>query len=282
MTPPDTCFPRPRAHAARLGRALLAWMCAGALLLTLVGCAHPAAQDELVFRRPVVLLGEVHDNPAQHALRLKAFEHWLAEGGRPALVMEQFDRDRQGEIDRLRASASPPDADAVIAAAGGPGWQWPFYRPFVALALRYDLPLVAANVSRDEARQVMRQGLAASGFDAAVPEPLLSTLAEHIEASHCGMLDAPAARRMALAQVARDQAMARAVEAHAARGVLLLAGNEHVRSDLGVPRWLSPATRQRSESIGLLETGNPDAEGFDRVLRTEPAARPDPCRGLRR
>jgi uncharacterized iron-regulated protein len=35
----------------------------------------------------VVLLGEVHDNAAQHALRLRAFEALLAKGARPVLAL---------------------------------------------------------------------------------------------------------------------------------------------------------------------------------------------------
>ena len=124
----------------------------------------------------------------------------------------------------------------------------------MALALQHGLPIVAANVSRDEARRVMREGLQACGFSAAVPPDVLQALAQDIEDSHCGLIDAPTARRMALAQVARDQAMAAAVEQHAERGVLLLAGNGHVRTDAGVPRWLSPEVRARSEAIGLLES----------------------------
>ena len=254
---------------------------AAVLLGLLAACAH-APPPPLRFEQPVVLLGEVHDNPAQHALRLQAFEAALADGARPALVMEQFDRERQGVIDELRARTPAPDADAVIAAAGGPGWQWSYYKPFVALALQNGLPIVAANVSRDDARRIMRAGLQASGFDAAVAPDILEALAADIEGSHCGMIKADTARRMALAQVARDQSMAAAVERHAARGVLLLAGNGHVRTDAGVPRWLTPATRARSESIGLLEQGDPESGPFDRVVVTEAHERGDPCRGMRR
>jgi uncharacterized iron-regulated protein len=236
----------------------------------------------LRLEQPVVLLGEVHDNAVQHALRLQAFEALLAGGARPALVMEQFDRERQPVIDALRAQSPPHDADTLIAAAGGAGWQWQFYQPFVALALQHGLPIVAANVSREDARQVMAAGLQASGFDANVAPDLLQSLAADIEDSHCGLIDDATARRMALAQVARDQAMAAAVDRHAERGVLLLAGNGHVRTDAGVPRWLAPATRAKSEAIGLLEEGARERGHYDRVVLTAAQERTDPCEGMRR
>ncbi len=271
-------FPRLRGHrVAASATALLA-----ALLAVTVGCANPPPQAELRLEQPVVLLGEVHDNAVQHALRLQAFETLLASGARPALVMEQFDRERQPAIDALRAQSSAPDADALIAAAGGSGWQWSFYRPFVALALQHGLPIVAANVSRDDARKVMGAGLKAHGFSDAVAPEVLQALAADIEGSHCGMINAATANRMALAQVARDQAMAAAVERHADRGALLLAGNGHVRTDAGVPLWLTPATRARSEAIGLLERGASGRGQYDRVLLTAAQERPDPCAGLRR
>jgi len=261
-------------------------LAAAALLVAMqalaVGCANAPAQPELRLQQPVILLGEVHDNAVQHALRLQAFEALLAGGARPALVMEQFDRERQPVIDGLREKSPPPDADALIAAAGGAGWEWRFYRPFVALALEHGLPIVAANVSRDDARQVMAAGLQASGFDADVAPDLLQSLAADIEDSHCGLIDDATARRMALAQVARDQSMAAAVDRHAERGVLLLAGNGHVRTDAGVPRWLDPATRAKSEAIGLLEEGARERGRYDRVWRTAAQARADPCAGMRR
>lgn len=248
---------------------LLGVVCLGA-------CA--TAPPPPAFERPVVLLGEVHDHPQQHALRLAAFDAWLAAGARPALLMEQLDAPRQPDIDRLRAQGA--DAAAIVRAVGGPGWHWPFYVPFIERALRHGLPIVAVNLPREGARAVMRNGLAAEGFDAGVAEPVLAAQATLIEASHCGMVDATMARRMAQAQVARDQLMARAVHAHAGRGVLLLAGNGHVRTDLGVPIWLGTATRARAEAIGVLEEGD-TTRAFDRIVRTAPHPRPDPCEAMR-
>jgi len=247
-----------------------------AAVLVLAACA---AAPPLQLRQPVVLLGEVHDNAAQHALRLQAFRALLDSGARPALAMEQLDRDKQPALDALLAGQPTPEA--VIAAAGGPSWNWDFYRPFIALALQHGLPIVAANVPREETRRIMKEGLAATGFDASVPASVLEAQAADIEASHCGMLDAATAGQMALAQVARDQFMARVLQQHAGRGVVLLAGNGHVRTDVGAPLWLPPAVRQRSEAIGVLEQGD-DSPAFDRRVYTAPQPRPDPCARMRR
>jgi uncharacterized iron-regulated protein len=264
--------------------------CVMSLLLSALGaCSHqPSTQrvDELPLSQPLLLFGEVHDNAIQHAERLRAFQALLARGARPALAMEQLDRDRQGAIDALLRRTPAPGVDEIIAAGApaGPGWDWAFYRPFLMLAMQYGLPIVAANVSRDDARQVMRDGLAATGFDPAVPADLLAAHGRDIVASHCGMVDAPTAQRMALAQVARDQFMARALQAHAARGVVLLAGNGHVRNDLGAPRWLPAALRASSQTVGWLEEGADPAErsAFDSVRITPVQVRPDPCAGMRK
>ena len=251
---------------------------AAAALLLLAGCASNAVSPAtLTFQRSVVLLGEVHDNPQQHVLRATAFRAHVAAGARPALLMEQFDRQHQAAID-----AAPRTAEGVIAAGqGGPGWKWDFYKPFIDVALQYGLPIVAANVGRDEARRVMREGLAATGFIADIPPEVSGTLARAIVASHCGMVDEATAGRMALAQVARDQHMARSLTTHAGRGAVLLAGNGHVRTDVGAPRWLDAAIRARSEAIGVLEEGD-TTMAFDRRVFTPPQPRPDPCAVMRR
>ena len=70
------------------------------------------------------------------------------------------------------------------------------------------------------------------------------------------------------------------VERNAQRGVLLLAGNGHVRTDVGAPRWLSAATRARSEAVGVLEDGDPTT-AFDRLAFTPAQPRPDPCDAFR-
>ena len=268
-----------RALAAR---PLLSLLCA---TLLLPGCASTVPGPSLL------LLGEVHDNAAQHALRLQRLEALLASGARPALLMEQFDRERQADINQLLQTVpamdtggaerdGPVDALVQLGRQAGAGWDWPLYRPYLHLALQYRLPVVAANVSRTDARLVMQQGLAARGFDAAVPADIQTAQAAAIVQSHCGQVDLATAGRMALAQVARDQFMARSISAHADRGVLLLAGNGHVRKDVGAPRWLPASLQARSQAVGYLETGDPAAAAFDVVVFTAAQPRSDPCASM--
>ena len=268
----------PQARSRRLAdlRGLLLLLASA-----LVGAAIPAAPTWRAPPGQALLLGEVHDNAAQHGLRQQALAELLAQGDRPALLMEQFDREQQAAIDAaVQRSALLPLAERVTAvlAVGGqsPGWQWDLYRPYIALALQHGLPIVAANVSRTEGRRIVQLGLAATGWQNTVPEDIFRAQTAAIEASHCGQVDAALAARLGRAQLARDQFMAQQIERHAARGVVLLAGNGHVRSDIGVPRWLPPELRARSRSVGFLEPGD-DVSVYDSAVLTPAQARTDPC-----
>ena len=242
----------------------------------------------------IVLLGEVHDNAAQHRLRLDLLREAFAAGWRPAIAMEQFDVERQADIDRARRER-PRDAQHVISQAttptgdarSGEGWNWAFYRPYVTLALEYDVPLLAANLSNADTRRIVRGGLAARfeperltalGLDLAIAPDWQQAQEREIDRGHCGALPPTLWPRMAQAQFARDAVMADLLRQHAEQGIVLLAGNGHVRRDIGVPRWLGTEA-SRLFTVGLLErddTGTP-ADAFDATLRTEAADRPDPC-----
>ena len=120
-----------------LPRGSLRGLFAAGLVAAMAACSTPAAVEPWQQRlagRSVVLLGEVHDSAEQHRLRLETLRRAFAAGWRPAIVMEQFDRERQTDIDRARRER-PGDAQHVIdlgatpwPRAGG-GWQWDFYRP---------------------------------------------------------------------------------------------------------------------------------------------------------
>ncbi len=259
--------------------------------LVVGGCAHLADRpspsyrlDQAVRSQPIVLMGEVHDNAEQHRLRAEALRALLETGARPALLMEQFDRERQDDLDRVLARPGITPDDVIAAATTGDpamqGWSWPLYRPYLALAITYRLKVVAVNVSRADTRRIVQDGLGSQGFDASVPSDIRAPQSEAIVEGHCGMIDATLAAKMSDAQVARDQFMAREIEAYP-EGAVLLAGNGHVRMDIGVPRWLPATTRAHSVAIGLLEADDPNTSAFDVAILTPAQARPDPCEAMR-
>jgi uncharacterized iron-regulated protein len=269
------------------------------LLLALCACTSTATHRDWQSRLSgdaIVMLGEVHDNAEQHRLRLERVRRAFAAGWRPAIAMEQFDREHQADIERARR-ARPKDVQYLLElaaprdAAGG-GWNWTFYRPFVALALEYDVPLIAVNVSRADADKIVKDGYAAVfDSDALLSLGLNATIApeweraqeREIDVGHCHQLPPSLLPAMARAQFARDAAMAAALRANAGQGLVLLAGNGHVRRDIGVPRWLGPALRSRVFSVGYLEKGDTATPGeFDAVVITAAASRPDPCLTLRK
>ena len=266
----------------------------------LSACATPSPPwTSRLSGNTLALLGEVHDNAAQHRLRLDLLRRAFEAGWRPAIAMEQFDVDRQADIERARRER-PRDAQHLIELATtlaprpGAGWSWAFYRPYVALALEYNVPLLAANLSTADARRIVREGLGAAfdaprlvalGLDRAVAADWQQAQEREIDRGHCGALPAVMWPRMAQAQLARDAVMADVLRRHATPGgVVLLAGNGHVRRDLGVPRWLAGTEwPSRLFVLGLLEhddTQTPPG-AFDATLRTETAERPDPCAELR-
>lgn len=254
--------------------------------------ASPEVLSAALATRRSALLGEVHDNGGQHALRLAALKLHIAAGARPAIAFEQFDRERQPDIDRLRIE-QPGNAGAIVA-LGAPGWNWRHYLPFVQLALDYGLPMIAVNLSRNDAMRVGNEGWnavfepsdrVALGLDR-LPPKLIAGHERAVARGHCDLLPQGAVAALARAQIARDIVMARAIAPYVENGVVLLAGNGHVRKDIGVPIWLTPRQRATATSIGLIERdGAPPIEvleeQFDAAVLTDTAERPDPCAPLR-
>lgn len=240
------------------------------------------------------LLGEVHDHPAHHTLRAGL----LAKLAPAEVFFEQFDREHDGAL--REAQSASADADALAKAGRlDKGWRWPLHRPLVETALAARMPVRAANLSTADTRRIAKAG--ALGAEDA---PLMEVLARAqwseardramraaIIDSHCGMLPGRAAPGMALAQRARDAAIAQALSG-SGEAVVLIAGNGHVHRDLGVPAYL-PRDAE-TLSLGLLETrpGETDprdyargADGgpaYDAIWFTAPHPRPDPCEAFRK
>jgi uncharacterized iron-regulated protein len=269
--------------AARFLICGLAWLASA--------CASGGVALAEALRAPrFVLLGEVHDNAVQHRERAELLRALLADGRSSVVVFEQMERSRDADI-----AAAPRDADAVADAGrlDRAAWRWPLHKPLVDAALAAGATVRGANLARDEVRAIVRDGIAAAPADlraalaadtawgAAQESALRAALAD----GHCGALPADRLPPMALAQRARDAAFALAMlDVPAPARVVLIAGNGHVRRDIGVPHYLRAAGVAPSDivAVGFIEKGDPDGARFDSVRVTERAERPDPCAAFRR
>jgi uncharacterized iron-regulated protein len=259
--------------------------------------AAPFPWEDRLNGNAIVLLGEVHDNALHHRLRLEVLRRAFEAGWRPAIAMEQVDREHQVDIERARMER-PLDADYLIEKAApehgksSNGWNWDYYRPYVALALQYGVPLLAANLSRHDAQKIVELGYSGVFDDATEhllgldrQRPALQAVQENeIDVGHCHALPRALLPAMARTQLARDAVMAGVLREHDAQGVVLLAGDGHTRRDIGVPTWLEPAVLARVFTVGFLERDDPapPASAFDAVVTTDAAPRSDRCATLRR
>lgn len=319
------------AHEVEIAmRNRIARTCAALLvLLAAAGCALPEPvahreapriwdvraqrfvdERELVdalARARYALLGERHDNPLHHAVRARLIAAIAATGNRPAVVFEQFAREHD---DALRLAQDAGGDAETLADAGRldrTSWEWPLHKPLLDAALAVPLPVRAGNLSRRELRDDLAGRIAAQTGPAWIvrlratrwTEAQEKQLEDDIVDGHCGKLPDTVVPRIALAQRARDAAMAQALVDHATpTGAILIAGNGHVRADVGVPVYLRAPGLAGSDGnvvgVGFVEAGSRDANapgfprraaaahpGFDYLWFTPGVARDDPCSRMR-
>lgn len=249
----------------------------GALL-----CAMPAAAELAGWRYSwIIVLGEVHDNPAHHRNQAQ-----LVAAIKPAaLVFEMLSPEQVAEtmgVDRT-------DALALGTALGWKDAGWPdfaMYAPIFAAAP--DAILIGAALPEGAIISALDTSAAAVfGADAAnfgliplAPEDQAAREAEQSEA-HCGALPSEMLSGMVEVQRLRDAHFARvtlaALETYGER-VVLITGSGHARNDIGVPAALRAARPDvRVFSVGQYESDpGPDAP-YDAIVWTAPVDRPDPC-----
>jgi len=249
-----------------------------------------------------VLLGEQHDNPDHHRLQAELVRAIAESGRRPVLAFEMLDVAQQPKVDGQLARA-PRDADALAIAVdwAGSGWpDWSLYRPIFVAGLEHGLPVIGANLPREQVRALVMKGPSAMdaatrerlGLDTPLPEDVAKAMREEMAESHCGHLPESMMEPMVLAQRARDAHLAERMRTtDRGDGAILIAGAGHVRADRGVPTYLQKqAPDRRVRTVGFVEVspGTQEPQGyaanfganqlpFDYVWFTPAAQREDPC-----
>lgn len=235
---------------------------------------------------PALLLGELHDDPAHPPLQRALVQTLVTHGRLAALVLEMAEQGRSTL--GLAADASEAEVQAALAWSDA-AWPWPRYGPTVMAAVAAGVPVLGGNLPRSRLRAVMTE----PAWDRLLDTAGLAEMGERIRQGHCGLLPESQIPGMVRIQVARDRAMAETLLGawRAGATVLLLAGNEHVRTDLGVPRHLAqlptpwPAAAAGVQAVQLrpLSDGERAGASHHGTVWPTPAQPPrDHCAALRR
>ncbi len=229
----------------------------------------------------IVLIGEVHDNPAHHENQARAVAAL-----RPAAIVFEMLTDAQ-------AARTPRDRTDAERLARLYDWQargWPDfadYHPIFLAAPRAEIR--GGDPGTAEVRRAVTEGAAtvfgadAARFGLTKPlDPLDQQAREReMDEAHCGALPAELLSGMVEAQRLRDAALARAVvDAMAETGgpVAVITGNGHARRDIGVPAVLAQAAPElRVLSIGQIEGNAGGTQPYDHWIVTGTVDRGDPC-----
>lgn len=234
--------------------------------------AAPVAADRLVAemaRRPVVLLGEAHNNAEHHRWQL----HTLAalHGRRPDMVLgfESFPRRVQPVLNRWVNGEL--DADAFLEAVEWPtvwGYDPAFYLPLFHFARQNRVPMIALNVDRALVSRVSHEGWAVIPADERAglsdPAPASAAYRESLartylykqslqaggdpeaaveEADIASAIETAEFARFVEAQLTWDRAMAEALAAARQRQpealVVGIMGRGHIEYRHGVPHQLA-------------------------------------------
>lgn len=273
-------------RSAVLPRAAASLLCA----LTLAAPARaatdaPRAAIELIERllpTPLLLVGEQHDAPEHQALQRALVMDLAKRGQLAAVVMEMLERGQQ-------TTGLAPDADEPLVRRTlqwtdeqTAGWPWATYGPVVMAAVRAGVPVVGGNLPRAEIRTAMGQAT----LDQLLPAPALAEQQQNIRDGHCGLLPDSQIAPMTRIQIARDKSMAEVATGalQVGRTVLLVAGNGHVRRDLGVPRYLPAGLGHRvlMAQAGPAQGASEVAAQADSVWASPPRPPVDHCAEMRK
>ncbi len=255
-----------------------------ALLGGLTGCAtgYPdrataAARGLLqqLMPTPLLLLGEQHDATEHQALQAALVRQLGAEHTLAALVIEM------AEAGDTTVALPPTADDATVRRAlrwdtNRQAWPWPAYGPAIMAAVRAGVPVLGGNLPAVD----MGAAMVNVALDSALGPGALRAQQTALRKGHCGLLPESQIAPMTRIQIARDQSLARTAVSVLQPGktVLLVAGNQHVRRDLGAPLYL-PAGQPHRTVMSLpknLIEGTSSGE-TDRIWSSPALAPRDHC-----
>ncbi|MDK3072179.1 ChaN family lipoprotein [Sedimentitalea sp. JM2-8] len=253
-----------------------------ALLAAPLGAADPS--PDLLARMKaadVVILGEVHDNPAHHAAQAQALSALQPR----AVVWEMLTGVEAGRINA--ALIREPERLEEVLEWAESGWP-PFamYHPIFQAAP--DARIYGGEVPRAAALAAIQSGPAVAfgadaelyGLTADLPAAESAERESLQREAHCNAIPEDRLAAMVDIQRLRDAVLAREVIAaldDTGGPVAVITGNGHARRDWGVPVFLD-RVRPGLDIFALGQSeGGQIGGAFDAVIDAAPVDRGDPC-----
>lgn len=200
----------------------------------------------------IVLFGEYHNNPIAHWLEVKLTKDLL---GKRSLILgaEMFERDNQDALNGyLEGTIDQKGLDTLAHL-----WKnyKTDYKPWVDLAKREKLPIVATNIPRKYANIVYKKGLQALDtlpsaerkWIVSLPFPYDGNLSQYEKMKKMARHNS---ENLPMAQAIKDATMAESIETHYKKGSLFLHLNGSYHSDFfqGIYWYL----RKRNPNLKIL------------------------------
>ncbi|PZQ51196.1 MAG: hypothetical protein DI556_03215 [Rhodovulum sulfidophilum] len=273
----------------RAGTVTIALLALGGLTASALRASTVPEFVDLARGADIVVLGEVHDNPAHHRNQAE-----IVAALRPAaLVFEMVPQDDEEKVNALRASGASREAIEAALEWEESGWpDFGLYWPILAAAPRAQV-FGAQQPSAEVRRAVLEGAAGAFGPDAAnygLDQPLPPAEQRLREAeqrrAHCDALPDEMLAGMVEAQRFRDAGLAdAAIWARTMTGggqVVVITGSGHADKLRGMPALVNYAQPGlRIVTLGQFEDDPDNAGDYDALMLAPSPARADPCAALR-
>jgi len=184
------------------------------------------------------------------------------------VVWEMIPEEKQSVLDAINAGNTDAARDLAKqldwATSGWPAWS--LYEPIAIAAVMHAMPMYGAALMSSDGKNLSSSQKSRLSLKRPLSKAQSDSMLTSLHDGHCQLMNKSQLRPMIWVQRARDGAMARAMflpakTARARTGAVLIAGNEHIRKDWGVPSVLS----QLDPSASILSIAQVEvSEGFDR------------------
>lgn len=199
-----------------------------------------------------VLVGEEHTQLIHHQIEWYLFNQLTKKAKLHLIALEMLNVDQQPAIDRIQFNR-PVNLSAtdLREAIQWQKWDWKMYQDLVVESLRSNSRVVATNLT-DKEVEILLNGAEPLKGSVSTSTEVKQKIAQLLSSINHGSVY-PMENMVAVQQF-RDRRMAEKLVKNALSTSLLIAGNHHVRKDLGVPLHIAEYDRTKKVAVLMLKT----------------------------